>query len=42
MNQNDVNREFMKSRITDFDWKFKADISKGVPQPAFQKPISET
>ncbi|OGN89097.1 MAG: hypothetical protein A2158_06720 [Chloroflexi bacterium RBG_13_46_14] len=35
-------REFMKSRITDFDWKLKAGISKGVPQPAFQKPISET
>ena len=35
-------REFMKSMITDFDRKLEADIVKGVPQPAFQKPISET
>jgi len=32
----------MKSSLADFDWKLQADISKGVPQPAFQKPISES
>ena len=42
MSEYDVYRDFMKSKITDFDWKRKADICKGVPQPVFQKPIIET
>ncbi|MBN2076529.1 MAG: SagB/ThcOx family dehydrogenase [Dehalococcoidales bacterium] len=42
MSEYDVYRNFMKSRITDFDWKLEADISKGVPQPDFQKPIADT
>lgn len=42
MGDYDDYRAFMKSLITDFDWKLEADISKGIPQPDFQKPISET
>jgi SagB-type dehydrogenase family enzyme len=42
MGEYNSHRDFMKSRLTDFDWKLQADISKGLPQPAFQKPISET
>ena len=42
MSEYDVYRDFMKSRITDFDWKLEADITKGVPQPDFQKPIADT
>jgi len=31
----------MKSKICDIDLKAKADISNGIPQPLFQKPIPE-
>lgn len=35
------NRDFMKSSLCDIDIKAMSDISRGVPQPAFQKPINE-
>jgi len=42
MGEYDMYRDFMKSLITDFDWKLKADITRGIPQPDFQKPLSDT
>ena len=35
------NRDFMKSSLGDIDIKAISDISRGVPQPAFQKDINE-
>ena len=42
MGEYDMYRDFTKSLITDFDWKLKADITRGIPQPDFQKPLSDT
>lgn len=36
-----VNRNFMKSKICDLDFKLAADIALGVPQPAFEKLVSK-
>ena len=35
-----IYRTFMKSKISNSDYKLKADISQGIAQPDFQKPFS--
>ena len=36
-----LNRNFMKSKICNADFKLTADIALGVPQPTFQRPVSK-
>jgi hypothetical protein len=41
MNKYEGNRNFMKSKICDTDYKLLSDMALGVPQPPFQKTIPE-
>lgn len=41
MNKYEENRNFMKSKICDTDYKLLSDMALGVPQPTFQKTIPE-
>jgi SagB-type dehydrogenase family enzyme len=41
MNKYQENRNFMKSQISDTDYKLSSDMSLGVSQPQFQKTIPE-
>ncbi|GMQ61694.1 SagB/ThcOx family dehydrogenase [Vallitalea maricola] len=41
MNSYELNRNFMKSSLDDYDLSATADLAKGEPQPDIQKPINE-
>lgn len=41
MKDYNANRNFMKSKICDTDYKLTADIANGVQQPIFQRPVPQ-